>query len=263
VRALITGAASGIGRAVAGQMVSDAARGGGVAKLMLVDVAADKLETAARELRADGGQIEVAVGDLADAGVPQRVVDAAARAFGGLDALISNAGIIQRGTLLELGVEDYDRCFAVNTRATWLLAKAAYRLLKQSRGCIVATASISAHHPTPPLGAYSASKIALQMLVRQLAVDFGPDGIRCNTVSPGSTHTAMTDARYSDPVQRAAAAQRNPLHMVGSPENQAAVICFLASPAAAYITGTDVLVDGGLSTMLMPASSFGDPWKKS
>jgi NAD(P)-dependent dehydrogenase (short-subunit alcohol dehydrogenase family) len=73
----------------------------------------------------------------------------------------------------------------------------------------------------------------------------------------------MTDARYSDPVQRAAAEQRNPLRMVGSPEHQAAVICFLLSPAAAYVTGTDVLVDGGLGTMLMPASSFGDPWKKS
>jgi NAD(P)-dependent dehydrogenase (short-subunit alcohol dehydrogenase family) len=243
-------------------MVSDAAKSGGVAKLMLVDVAADKLAAAARELRADGGQVEVAVGDLSDAEVPQRVVDDAARAFGGLDALISNAGIIQRGTLLELGVEDYDRCFAVNARATWLLAKAAYPLLKRSRGCIVAIASISARHPTPPLGAYSASKIALQMLVQQLAVDFGPDGIRCNTVSPGSTHTAMTDARYSDPVQRAAAAQRNPLRMIGSPENQAAAICFLASSAAAYITGTDLLVDGGLGTMLMPASSFGDPWKK-
>jgi len=102
MRALITGAASGIGRAVAGQMVSDAARGGAAAKLMLVDVAADKLQTAARELRADGGQIEVAVGDLSDPTVPQRVIDAAARALGGLDALISNAGIIQRGTLLEL-----------------------------------------------------------------------------------------------------------------------------------------------------------------
>jgi len=100
------------------------------------------------------------------------------------------------------------------------------------------------------------------MLVRQLACDFGPDGIRVNSVSPGSTHTGMTDARYRDPAQRVAAAQRNPLRMVGSPENQAAAICFLASAAAAYITGADMLVDGGLDTMLMPASSFGDPWKK-
>jgi glucose 1-dehydrogenase len=72
----------------------------------------------------------------------------------------------------------------------------------------------------------------------------------------------MTDARYSDPTQRAAAAKRNPLQTVGQPENQAAVISFLASPDAAYVTGVDVLVDGGLSTMLMPASGFGDPWRR-
>jgi len=102
-----------------------------------------------------------------------------------------------------------------------------------------------------------------QMLVRQLACDFGRDGIRCNTVSPASTLTGMTDPRYSDPVQREAAAQRNPLRMVGSPEDQAAAICFFPSSAGAYVTGTDLLVDGGMGTMLMPASSFGDPWKKS
>lgn len=262
MRALITGAASGIGRAVATQMVEEGARNGAPAQLLLVDLAADQLQTTARELQQRGGQVEVAVADLTDSSVPQRVVETARASFKGLDVLISNAGMIQRGTLLELNVDDYDRCFAVNTRATWLLAKAAHPLLKQSRGCIVATCSISAHHPTPPLGAYSASKAALLMLVRQLACDFGPDGIRVNSVSPGSTHTGMTDARYSDPVQRAAAAQRNPLHMVGAPENQAAAICFLASPGAAYITGADMLVDGGLDTMLMPASSFGDPWKK-
>jgi glucose 1-dehydrogenase len=100
------------------------------------------------------------------------------------------------------------------------------------------------------------------MLVRQMAVEWGPDGIRCNTVSPGSTHTAMTDARYSDPVQRDAAAQRSPLRLVGLPENQAAAISFLLSADAAYITGVDLLVDGGLSAMLMPASGFGDPWRK-
>jgi NAD(P)-dependent dehydrogenase (short-subunit alcohol dehydrogenase family) len=175
---------------------------------------------------------------------------------------VSNAGIIGRSSLLDLSLADYERSFAINTRATWLLAKAAHPLLAASKGSIVATASISAHEPTPPLGAYSASKAALIMLVRQMAVEWGPDGIRCNTVSPGSTHTAMTDARYSDPVQRAAAAQRNPLRTVGLPENQAAAIAFLLSPDAAYITGIDLLVDGGLSTMLMPASGFGDPWRR-
>jgi NAD(P)-dependent dehydrogenase (short-subunit alcohol dehydrogenase family) len=263
MRAVITGAASGIGRAAALRLAREAAaREGGPAHLMLVDVQQEKLEQVAAELRAAGTLVVTYTGDLTAPTVPDKIIAAAGRQLGGLDALISNAGIIKRASLLELTLEDYERSFAINTRATWLLGKAAHPLLAASRGCIVATASISAHEPTPPLGAYSASKAALVMLVRQMACEWGPDGIRCNTVSPGSTHTPMTDARYSDPVQRAAARQRNPLRMVGSPENQAAAIAFLASPEAAYITGADLLVDGGLQTMLMTASALGDPWRK-
>lgn len=263
MKVIVTGAASGIGRAAALRIARDAAsREGKAAQVLLVDIAKEKLEEVAALLRAEHAQAETHVADLTDASVAVGVVEAARRAFGGLDALVSNAGIIQRSSLLDLSIVDYERSFAVNTRATWLLAKAAHPLLAAAKGSIVATASISAHEPTPPLGAYSASKAALIMLVRQMALEWGPDGIRCNTVSPGSTHTAMTDARYSDPVQREAAALRNPLRMVGSPENQAAAISFLVSPDAAYITGIDLLVDGGLATMLMPASGFGDPWRR-
>jgi NAD(P)-dependent dehydrogenase (short-subunit alcohol dehydrogenase family) len=263
MKVIVTGAASGIGRATAFRLARDAAsRDGKPAQVLLVDVAKEKLDEVAAQLRAENARAETHVADLAEPSAAAGVVDAARRAFGGLEALVSNAGIIQRSTLLDLSVADYERSFAVNTRATWLLAKAAHPLLAASKGSIVATASISGHEPTPPLGAYSASKAALIMLVRQMAVEWGPDGIRCNTVSPGSTHTAMTDARYSDPVQREAAAQRNPLRMVGSPENQAAAISFLLSPDAAYITGIDLLVDGGLASMLMPASGFGDPWRR-
>jgi len=263
MRAIVTGAASGIGRAVAQRLCSDAQqRGESPAQLLLVDINQENLEAVAQELREQGAQAELYVGDLTDESVPAKVVAAAQSAFGGLDALISNAGIISRAFLLDLSVDDYQRSFDINTRATWLLGKAAHPLLAQSKGCIVATASVSGHHPTPPLGAYSASKAALIMLIQQMAIEWGPDGIRCNTVSPGSTHTAMTDTRYSDPEQRAAAAQRNPLHTVGSPENQAAAIAFLASSDASYITGTDMLVDGGLHVMTMPASGMGDPWNR-
>jgi len=263
MRVIVTGAASGIGRAAAIRLARDSGlRDGRPAQLLLVDIAKQKLEDVVALLRADNVIAQAHVADLADPEAAAQTVDAARQSFGGLDALVSNAGIIQRSSLLNLSVADYERAFAINTRATWLLAKAAHPMLAESKGSIVATASISAHHPTPPLGAYSASKAALIMLVRQMAIEWGPDGIRCNTISPGSTHTAMTDVRYSDPVQRAAAAQRNPLRLIGAAENQAAAIAFLLSPDAMYITGIDLLVDGGLSTMLMPASGFGDPWAK-
>lgn len=263
MRAIVTGAGSGIGRATSFRLASDSVKRGASPQLLLVDLDPARLELVASELRRQGVQVEAMAADLADPVVPERILDRARTCLGGVDALISNAGIIQRGTLLELSLDQFDQCFAVNTRATWLLAKAAHPLLKSSRGCIVATASISAHHVTPPLGAYSASKAALVSLIKQMACDWGPDGIRCNTVSPGSTHTGMTDARYSDPAQRAAAEQRNPLRMIGSPEDQAAAIAFLAGPDAAYITGADIVVDGGISTMLMTASALGDPWRKN
>lgn len=262
MRAIVTGAASGIGRSTALRLAADAQARGEPAQLLLADISADGLATLVEILRGQEVEAVPYVGDLSDAQVPERLVAAAVEAFGGLDVLVSNAGIIQRGTLLETTTEDFDRAFAINTRATWLLGKAAHPWLAQSHGSLIATASISASQPTPPLGAYSASKAALVMLVRQMSVEWGPDGIRCNSVSPGSTHTGMTDTRYSDPVQREAAAKRNPLQMVGSPENQAAVIAFLASPDAAYVTGENIVVDGGLQNMLMLASAMGDPWKR-
>lgn len=262
MRAIVTGSAAGIGRATAFKLHSDAKARDESSQLMLADIQGDKLEEVAGELRAEGAEVEIFAGDLTDVDVPSQLVEATVKVFGGLDVLISNAGIIKIGTLMEIDLEDYERAFAINTRATWLLVRAAHKHLKAARGCIVVTGSISSVHPTPPLGAYSASKAALRMMVKQLSIELGPDGIRCNMVSPGSTHTAMTDARYSNPELRAEAAKKNPLQTVGQPQDQAAAIAFMASPAAAYITGENLLVDGGMQNMLMPASAMGDPTKK-
>ncbi len=262
MRAIITGAAGGIGFAAAEKLRQLAVAKDEKCQLMLVDINAEALSVATSKLAALGAEVESFVGDLSDPLVPQQIVDATKKAFHGIDALISNAGIIGRAFLADLTVEQFDQTFAINTRATWLLAKAAYPLLKESRGAIVATASISGVHPTPPLGMYSPSKAALLMLMRQLSVEWGPDGIRCNCVSPGSTHTNMTDARYSDPVLREEARKKNPLHMVAQAEHQASVIAFLVSQDAAYVNGENIVVDGGLQNMLMPASGMGDPWSR-
>jgi NAD(P)-dependent dehydrogenase (short-subunit alcohol dehydrogenase family) len=244
MRAIITGAASGIGKAVAGRLRT----GGDPLELLLVDREAAALDGVASELEA----VPLVV-DLSQPDAGELVADAARRHLGGLDAVISNAGIAVTGALAELSLDDWERTFAVNVRATWLLAKATYPLLRDGGGAVVATASIAARDPSPPIGAYSPSKAALVMLIRQLAYEWGPDGIRCNCVSPGPTHTGMTDATYSDPARRAERAGHLPLRRVGDPEDIAAVIAFLASPEAAFVTGVDVLVDGGLGTSLLPA----------
>jgi NAD(P)-dependent dehydrogenase (short-subunit alcohol dehydrogenase family) len=187
----------------------------------------------------------------------------AEQSLGGLDALISNAGYARSAPLLDLEADEFDRSIAVNTRAAWLLGKAAFPILAESQGAIVATESMSARHPTPPLGAYSASKAALVMLVQQMALEWGPSGIRCNVVSPGPTATGMTAGIFADAqdeTQRRNRAKREahiPLRRVGEATDVAAAIMFLAGPSARQITGIDLTVDGGLSIGLMPAVGGG------
>lgn len=252
MKAIITGAASGIGRACALALAQAAQARGRDTNLLLVDYAEEKLAEVARSLSEDGFRVVSLVGDLGKPEFAGAIAHTALKAFGGVDTLISNAGTIMTAPLSEMALEDYERMFAINTRATWLLAKACYPMLKSARGCIVATASISASQPTPPHGSYGASKAALVMLIKQMAYEWGADGIRCNCVSPGMIHTGMTDQVYSDAARRAERASHIPLRRVGDPEDVARVVAFLAGPDAAYVTGVDLAVDGGVQTALMP-----------
>ncbi|TCB97228.1 SDR family oxidoreductase [Micromonospora zingiberis] len=260
MRYLITGAGSGIGRAVARLAVTRAEAGETIG-LALVDRNQEALDEVAEELTALGARCVTVVADLADTEAPGRAVQVAQNELGALDAVISNAGTIAAGPLADLDVDAFQRNFAINTQATWLLAQAARPTLRETRGALVATASMSAQHPTPPLGAYSASKAALVMLVRQLALEWGPDGIRCNCVSPGPTDTGLTRQSFGAGVNDTARANRAyrealiPLRKIGGPEEVAEAIIFLASPRASQITGVDLLVDGGLSLSLMPVAA--------
>ena len=172
---------------------------------------------------------------------------AAVDRFGGLDGLVSNAGINRPGRLVDYAVDDWDRMFAVNTRATWLLAKAAYPALKASRGAIVAVASMSGSNAHANLGPYGPSKAAVIMLAKVLAQELGPDGIRVNTVSPGMVQTGMTAAVYADQQVAAERASLVPLGRVAGPEDMADVIAFLLGRDARYINGHDLVVDGGVA----------------
>lgn len=259
MRAVVTGAASGIGSAVARRLAARAAARAERCSLLLVDIDEPAVrslaDTLARAAGANGEPLEVHAlrVDLGAADAGAAVANAARARLGGIDALISNAGVVGACPLAELTLDRWERTFAVNTRATWLLAQAAYPMLREARGALVATASIAAREPAPPMGAYAASKAALVMLVRQLAHEWGPDGIRCNCVSPGTTHTAMTDGTYSDAARKTERASHVPLRRIGDPEDLASAIAFLASADAAYVTGIDLLVDGGLGTSLLPA----------
>jgi NAD(P)-dependent dehydrogenase (short-subunit alcohol dehydrogenase family) len=248
LRAVITGAAGGIGEAVARRLARTRTR----PRLLVVDRDGERLEAVAGELKAIAPDTAFLQCDLSKPAAGEAVIGEAERLFGGLDALVSNAGVVRGPEMATLRVATYDLHFAVNARATWLLAKAAYPMLKQARGCLVATASLSAENPTPGLAAYSPSKAALVMIVKQLAYEWGPDGIRCNCVSPGAVRTPMTEVKYADPDSESRRAREAviPLRRVADPGEIAAAVDFLASPAASYVTGVNLNVDGGWSTAL-------------
>ncbi|GGN52141.1 3-oxoacyl-ACP reductase [Novosphingobium indicum] len=258
MRVIITGAASGIGRACA-ELLAGGKVIAGQHRMLLADRDAENLRQVAEMI---GPAAAACVVDLAEEYCGERIVAAALAHMGGIDAVISNAGIIMGGALVDLPVADFDRIFAINTKSAWLLGKAAHPHLKASKGAFVATASMSATQPTPALGFYSTSKAALLMMIRQLSIEWGTDGIRCNTVSPGPTYTPMTAAGYSDPTARDEREANIALHKLGTAEEVANAILFLISPLASHITGIDVLVDGGMSNMLMPASGGGTGQKR-
>ncbi len=253
-RYVVTGAASGIGRATAELL---AERGDAV---FLVDRDGDRLAAVTQELQQAGARVGSTVADLTDASEPSRVIDEAAAFMDGIDCLVSNAGAARYGPLADLACDEFDSLIALNLRATWLLAKAALPLLRESGGNIVTTGSICGHHPAPPQGAYSVAKAGLLMLVKQMALEWGPLGVRSNSVSPGPTQTGATEGVFNDPSDPKQAAiielreSRIPLRKLGQAHEVAEAILFLSSPAASQITGVDILVDGGLSVVLMEAA---------
>jgi NAD(P)-dependent dehydrogenase (short-subunit alcohol dehydrogenase family) len=248
MRVLVTGAASGIGRATCLRLARDASSRGETGQIAAVDLgptaALDGLLGELHELGADALPL---YGDMGTTDAPARVVGEAADRFGGLDGLVSNAGVNRPGPLLTYAVEDWDRLFAVNTRATFLLAQAAHPTLKASGGAIAIVGSMSGSNAHAGLGAYAPTKAAVIMLAKVLAQEFGRDGIRVNSVSPGMVRTGMTAAVYADDEIAAARDVLVPLGRVAQPEDIADVIAFLLSPQARYVNGHDLVVDGGVT----------------
>ncbi len=242
MRVLVTGASRGIGRAICERLARDGAQVAACASAH-----GGELDDLVARIRHAGGSAIALLGDLQDGAVPARLVAEAAAALGGLDAVVGNAGISSPGPLATLEVADWDRVFAVNVRAQWLLARAAYPWLRHSRGNLVAVASMSGVQPYAGIGAYSATKAALIMLTRQLAQEWATDGIRVNCVSPGLVRTPLTQPVYDRPEARQSREALVPLRRIGEAgADVAGTVAFLLGPDAAYMTGHNLLVDGGL-----------------
>ncbi len=260
-RVLVTGASRGIGRAICLRLARDAAASdGGPARIAACgSVHGEELQSLAAELEDLGAEVVPLLGDLGDADVPARIVAQAVEALGGLDALVSNAGIGVPASLLSLSTQDWDRLFAVNVRATWLLARAAHPALKTAGGSIVTVGSMSGVAPQPGMGAYSAAKAAIIMLTRLMAQEWCGDGIRVNCVSPGMVLTPMTEQAYTDSDFRARREAMVPAGRIAEPAGDiAGVVAFLLGPDAAYVNGHNLVADGGMTDSvlrLLPARS--------
>ena len=247
-RVLVTGAGSGIGRAVCLRVARDAAARGEAAHIAAVDVATSPgLAGVVDEVKKLGAQALPIHADMGTADGPATAVTESVRALGGLDGLVSNAGVNRPGALKDYTVADWDLLFAVNVRATWLLAKAAHDALAAARGAIVVTASMSGSNAHANLGAYAPSKAAVIMLMKVLAQEFGRDGVRVNAVSPGMVRTGMTEPVYRNAQLATERAQLVPLGRVATPEDIADAIAWLLSADARYVNGHDLVVDGGVT----------------
>jgi 3-oxoacyl-[acyl-carrier protein] reductase len=235
--ALVTGAGGGIGRATVERLAADGAA------VVAGDLAG--YEPVADAVRGVGGRALGVELDVTSAASARAAVEAAVARFGGLHILVNNAGVAQRGPLEELAEADWDRVLAVNLKGPFLCAQAAVRHLA-SGGAIVNVSSMAGRSSSPIQGChYSTSKAGLLGLTRHLARELGPRGIRVNAVCPGLVMTDML-TRNASQERIAELAATVPVRRVGTPEEIAGAIAFLASPEAGYINGVSLDANGGI-----------------
>lgn len=239
--AFVTGAAHGIGRAIALRFAAEGAR------LALMDILADEVLALRRDIGEEG--CVVCPGDVSDEAAVADAIAAAAARFGRLDVLVNDAYAAVNQPIHRLGLEAWRHTLDVCLTGMFFTCRAAIPIMQRNGGgSIINMSSVQARFTVAGAPAYAAAKGAVLSLTRQLAVDYGPDGIRANAICPGFIATeALTAHILSDPAEARGVIDSTPLRRAGGVADIAAAAVFLASDEASFITGTDILVDGGVS----------------
>jgi NAD(P)-dependent dehydrogenase (short-subunit alcohol dehydrogenase family) len=250
--AVITGGAHGIGRAIAGRFQKEGAR------VCLIDCDLEAGEAVVRELAGSDPSLE-AMFVYADLARPEEIRAAAAtieRAFGQVDILVNNAGIEAEKSFAEISAECWDMVIAVNLRAPYLLTQSVLPLFPPEGGCIINISSIHATHAFPDSTAYACSKAGLVALSRNLALELAPHHIRVNAICPGYIDTRLWyDYLRRSPDADQLEAQTSALHPLGRrgvPTDIAEAALFLATESSSFMTGTQLVLDGGLTMRAHP-----------
>jgi meso-butanediol dehydrogenase / (S,S)-butanediol dehydrogenase / diacetyl reductase len=244
---IVTGGGSGIGRATCLLFAAEGAR------VVVADKRKDAAETVAAQCAGKGGQAAAMEVDVSHSVDVKRMVDETVRRFGRLDVMVSNAGYGIAGTVVDTDEQAWDDLMSVNVRGVYLCSKHAIPVMRaQGGGTIVNTASVVASIGVRNRAAYVASKGAVAALTRAIAVDHVADGIRCNAIAPGTIDTPYFDdimKKSTNPADsRKALEARQLLNRLGTPEEIAAGILFLASDESRFATGSILTIDGGMTT---------------
>ncbi len=242
--AIVTGAAQGIGAAIARRLASEGAQVG------VVDLTAERAQGTADEIAKAGGAALAVGADVSRTADVQAAVAAVVGEFGHVDILVNNAGITRDNLLFKMSDEDWDSVIAVNLRSAFLMSRECQKhFVAQRYGKIVSLSSRSALGNRGQAN-YAASKAGIMGLTATLAIELGPFGVNVNAVAPGYIATAMTDATakrvgFEPEAFQKAAAEATPLRRVGTPEDVAAVVAFLAADESSFVSGQTIQVNGG------------------